>query len=107
MFVLSVTSVWDLVRKRVKIVTQARHALTANSKLGWAASETQFSYLHFYHTITKAVSKWSQTEQTQLVGWWNGYVFLKLLSSQFVSQASCTLLLVAAECCRAYKGPLV
>ena len=85
---------------------QARHALTADGKLGWAASETRFNYLHFYHAITKAVSKWSQTEQTQLVEWWNGYVFSKLLASQFVSQASCTLLLVAAKCYRAYEGPL-
>jgi len=64
--------------------TQARHALTTDRKFIWATGGTKFSYLRFYHTIIKTVSGWSQAEQTQLIGWWNGYVLSKPLAIRFV-----------------------
>jgi len=60
---------------------QARHALTADSKFAWVSGNTAYSYLTFYHMVIKTVSKWPQTDQTQLVQWWNRYVARVLFTS--------------------------
>jgi len=78
--------------------------LTTNGKFTWTTSGTQFSYLRFYHTIIETVSGWSQAEQAQLIGWWNGYIF-----SQFFRQSILFphALDPTAECCLAYEEPLI
>jgi len=60
---------------------QARHALTTDSNFTWTTNKGRFSHLCFYHEIIKAVSGWSETEQKQLVEWWNGCV-LSILTYQ-------------------------
>lgn len=61
--------------------TQARHALTTDTKFIWAGDGNRFSYLQFYNTIIGTVSGWSQTEKAQLIGWWNRYVISKYLAN--------------------------
>lgn len=65
---------------------QARHALTTDSKFTWATNKGRFSHLCFYHEIIKMVSGWSETEQKQLVEWWNGCVFSILTYQTHVPQ---------------------
>lgn len=60
------------------ILEQARHALTADPRFSWASDGSRFSYLIFYDMLIKSVKAWTEAEQTQLIQWWNWFVFLSI-----------------------------